>query len=197
MEIEETLRLPESSARTAWIVAWIQSLYAEAERPVLVGGAAVELITGGAYTTGDIDLVGSTPPVVARALEAAGFSRVGRHWINEEHQVFIEFPGSALGPGERTRELMIDGTRVLIIGTEDLLVDRLGAWEYWKSSVDALNAYLIWRKVGDAIDRNLLRERAEAAGFSKALRSLLAFVEKRGERTASEEELERWAMQGP
>jgi hypothetical protein len=99
MEIEEILTLSESPARTAALVAWLKSLFEnEDDVPVLVGGAAVELFTVGAYTTGDIDLVGAVTSSVRAALEVAGFERHGRHWIHEQAQVFIEFPGSALDP---------------------------------------------------------------------------------------------------
>ena len=39
------LRLPEGPRRTAALAAWFQSLYPDGRRPVLVGGAAVELLT--------------------------------------------------------------------------------------------------------------------------------------------------------
>ncbi|HSN53772.1 MAG TPA: hypothetical protein VLT32_03830 [Candidatus Sulfomarinibacteraceae bacterium] len=49
MELDEALSLPEGPARTTAIVAWIQGLFdQEAHVPVLVGGAAVKIFTGGA-----------------------------------------------------------------------------------------------------------------------------------------------------
>ena len=70
MEFEMILALPEGPERTTVIVEWIQSLYADDDRvPVFVGGAAVEILTGGAYTTGDLDFVGSVPAVVGTVLK--------------------------------------------------------------------------------------------------------------------------------
>ncbi len=64
MKIEEILALDESPSRTAALVSWIQSLYEDEDGvPILVGGAAVELYTSDAYTTGDLDHVGHIPPV--------------------------------------------------------------------------------------------------------------------------------------
>ena len=70
MEIDEILCLPDGPQRTAATAAWVQGLFSEeSPTPVLVGGAAVEILTGGAYTTGDFDFVGSVPASVRRQLE--------------------------------------------------------------------------------------------------------------------------------
>lgn len=79
LELQTILSLPEGPGRTAAVAAWLQGLYdADIEKPILVGGAAVELYTGGAYTTGDLDFVGSVSPTVALGLKSAGFSQRGR-----------------------------------------------------------------------------------------------------------------------
>lgn len=82
---------------------------------MLVGGAAVELYTGGAYVTGDLDLVGSVPRDVAAALRDSGFSRKGRHWLHEKGQVFVEFPGEALREGERRARLRVGEHEVVVV----------------------------------------------------------------------------------
>jgi hypothetical protein len=48
-----------------------------APRPVIVGGGAVELYTGGAITSGDFDLVGVREEIVGEALVEVGFRREG------------------------------------------------------------------------------------------------------------------------
>lgn len=198
MEGEKILSLADGPAKTAALVAWIQGLSAQEEQtPVLVGGAAVELYTGGAYTTGDIDLVGPTSPGVERGLREAGFERHGRHWIHEEAQVFVEIPSSALAAGELAVWVEMEGQRIRVIAAEDLLVDRLGAWEYWRSSVDGVNAYLLWRAVGATVDLGRLKARVREAGWTKAWESLRQFVEQWWLAMPPDEELERWATQGP
>ena len=198
MGIEEILSLVEGPARTAALVAWIQGLSAQEEQtPVLVGGAAVELYTGGAYTTGDIDLVGPMTPSVERGLQAAGFERHGRHWIHEEAQVFVEIPGSALAAGELAVWAEMEGQRIRVIAAEDLLVDRLGAWEYWRSSVDGVNAFLVWKAVEDRIDLARLEARVKEAGWARAWQSLRDFAGRWQAGMPPAEELARWANQGP
>ncbi len=198
MDIERILSLDDGLAKTAVLVAWIQGLFMNDEEvPVLVGGAAVELYTAGAYTTGDIDLVGSVGRRVQRRLGEAGFERHGRHWIHEAAQVFVEFPGSALGAGETAVWIDVEGQRVRVISAEDLLVDRLGGWEHWRSSVDGVNAFLVWGAVRDTVDLARLEARVREAGWVNAWQSLRRFAEHWQVAMPPEEELERWANQGP
>jgi hypothetical protein len=81
------LELPEGPERTLALVAWFQALYESQPAPILVGGGAVELYTGGAYQTGDLDFVGSVPAKVAAELEEAGFRKQAHHWLHEDGEV--------------------------------------------------------------------------------------------------------------
>jgi hypothetical protein len=198
VEIDDVFAADDGPIRTAALVAWVQGLFVEdGTIPVLVGGAAVELYTTGAYTTGDVDLVGHVTAGAARALSAAGFTRRGRHWIHEAAQVFIEFPGSALDPEEESDWYEVAGQRIHIISVEDLLVDRLGAWEHWKSSVDGVNAFLLWRGQQDRIDRERLERRIARVGWHKALQSLIQYSKRWEHSDPSMEEVEQWATAGP
>jgi hypothetical protein len=194
-ELARALALADGADRTAALVAWVQGLF-EAEEgpiPILVGGAAVELYTGGAYTTGDLDFVGDVSRGVARALEAAGFTRQGRHWVHHEGEVFLEFPASHLDEGERADYLEVGGRRILVLGPEELIADRLAAWEHWGSEVDAVNAFLLWRGTGEQLDLERLRGLAKHHQVETSLESLQAFVAETAGRTPSDEEIRQWA----
>lgn len=197
MELERILALADGPAKTAALAAWVQGLFPAGSTPVLVGGAAVELYTGGAYVTGDLDFVGYVPAEVATRLAAAGFSRTGRHWLHERGQVFIEFPSDALGPGEETVRLRLGDIDVVAISPEDALADRLGAWQHWRSMVDGVNAWLLFRAQRHGLDRARLRKRVAALDAEDALRALLVLARRLRKREATEEEVERWAQQGP
>jgi len=196
MTIDEILALDDGMTRTAALVEWLQGLYGGSPA-VLVGGAAVELYTGGAYTTGDIDLVGVVTPAVQAALAATGFTRHGRHWVHEATQTFVEFPRDSLDPDERADWLEVEGRRIRVVSAEDLLVDRLGAWEYWSSSVDGMNAWMLWQAQRDRIDRDRLEARIEEAGWSRAWRAVQEADRRWTPLDPSPEELEAWARAGP
>lgn len=164
---------------------------------MLVGGAAVELYTSGAYTTGDFDFVGDVPEAVATELKEAGFKREGRHWIHERAELFVEFPGSAVQAHERTALLDVGGVSVLTLTPEDMIIDRLAAWQFWNSSTDGANAFLIWKAQEKALDRTRLGKLAQVRGVEKGLSRLVEFVREIGARRPSPEDLERWASQAP
>ncbi len=192
MPLSRILAMPEGPLRTAALAAWVQSLCPANAAPVLVGGGAVEIYTGGAYVTGDLDFAGSLTPLALRSLQADGFVRHGRHLVHEAAQLFLEFPSRALAPEEESRRLRVGKHYVLIVSFEDLLVDRLAAWVFWRSAIDGVNAFLLWRKRHRNLDLERLMNRAKASGAEKALASLRRFA--RG--GASKKSLERWALDG-
>ena len=94
---------------------------------ILVGGAAVDLHTGG-YNPTDIDLVGALSADDRQTLVDAGFQRVGsRHfrWMFPDgSQELVEFPDSVLD-GDVVEIELTDGVTVNVISMESLVVDRL------------------------------------------------------------------------
>ena len=106
--------------------------------PILVGGAALEFYTAGGYATTDVDLAMAISKEVHEVFAALGFERAGRYWHHAELDLLFEAPAPAGLPGEdapRT-ETEIDGLRMVVIGIEDLLIDRLRAWVHWRSDED-------------------------------------------------------------
>jgi len=159
-KLQTILSLSRRPERTAALARWVQNIYTPGEdRPVLVGGAALELYTGGAYITGDLDFVGTVPPSVEEALKKAKFGLFGRHWIHAEERVSIVYQDKALEKGRKAVERYFGVYRVLVISPEDLLVDRLVSWRYCESPLHGVQAYLLycgthwWMDVGHLISR--------------------------------------------
>lgn len=194
----EAIALDEGPLRVAALATWIQSLAPTLEsRPVLVGGAAVELYSGGAYRTGDLDFVGSLGKDAARRLEEVGFQKQGRHWVHEEQRIFLEFPGTALEKGDDAALIQVGEHSVLVIGLEELIVNRLDAWQLWRSEVDGVNAFRLARSSGSGIDWSRLRELAELREVSQALDALERFVAPQESREPTADEIVEWAREAP
>ncbi len=160
---------------------------------MLVGGAVVELLTGGAYTTGDFDFAGSVPRAVARKLEAAGFEKRGRHWVHPRGQVFLEFPSDHLEPDEGSIDFEVAGKTVRVLAPEALLVDCMAGWEFWDSPTDGVNAYLVLRAVGDRLDMATLRRLVKRRDVGNAWKSLRTFARRHDSVDPTPEELAAWA----
>lgn len=127
--------------------------------PVVVGGHAVEFYTAGGYTTVDIDLAGASEPV-AQVLAAWNFAREGRHWFDVRLGLVVEVPASPLAPSELEHvvTLRIGGDRVMIIGVEDLIIDRLAACKHWGHR-DSCEWAARLLAVADEVDEGYLERR--------------------------------------
>ncbi|MGH8950883.1 MAG: hypothetical protein ACRDX9_05605, partial [Acidimicrobiia bacterium] len=163
------------------------------DAPVLVGGGAVELYTGGAYVTGDLDFVGHMTDSVAMKLDVAGFTRIGRHWKHDAGQIFIELPGTFLEAGARAEKLDAFGKTVWVISPEDALVDRLAGWKFWRSGEHGINAYLLYRAMANELEPSRLEERAKVEAVQDALTEVVRFTAETEGREPTESELRRWA----
>ena len=145
--------------------------------PVIVGGNAVEFYTGGDYATADIDLVGASEPL-AVVLGGWGFARHGRHWIDESLGLIVEAPGSQLSAGEQAHvaSVQVGDDVALVLGIEDLIIDRLNAAVHWGDDES-----LLWAEslidASDDPDIDYLRLRASEEGVSEALETALGRVE--------------------
>ncbi|WP_421853806.1 hypothetical protein [Novosphingobium sp.] len=107
--------------------------------PILVGGGAVEIYTGGAITTGDFDLSCGRQDVLEDAMQKRGFVRPSgagkatRGWIHPELALGFEVVSDILldGMADRTMVRVIefgaDGA-VAVIGAEDIIADRMGQY---------------------------------------------------------------------
>jgi hypothetical protein len=107
------------------------------EAPILVGGAAVELYSGSAVTTGDFDVVTGRQEAFETALVEQGFSRpVGpghtpEGWVHPDLKLGFEIVSSTLldGGADRDRVRLFstgEAGRIAVISVEDMIADRLG-----------------------------------------------------------------------
>jgi hypothetical protein len=106
------------------------------DRPIIVGGAAVEFYTGGAVASGDFDVLTAAQVELEAALQRKGFRRpnspgmLTRGLYHPELGIGFEVVSGQLfdGAGDRTR------TRIVSVPTgavrfpavEDMIADRMG-----------------------------------------------------------------------
>lgn len=144
---------------------------------VLVGGAAVELYTGGAYRTGDFDVHVADFQIFWAALEAVGFVRedekgkLKNFWyLPSVPQYGVQVVGGDLFDGlcERARLQLIDivpGSQIVLPPVEDLIADRLGQ-HATASPTDTvmLEQAKLLLSLAETIDQAYLRQRVAEEG---------------------------------
>ena len=131
--------------------------------PVLVGGGAVEVYTFGDYQTKDIDLVFQERQLIGLKLEELDFEKKPgmRHWYHAELDIAIEIPDDVLaGEMEKVSKIEINGGKVYVIGLEDLIIDRLNAAVFWRSTSDKEQAFKVLTLHYEEIDFDYLDNRA-------------------------------------
>lgn len=159
----------------------VEALKSEGEKPIIVGGTAVEFYTLGGYSTLDLDLVYMKREKLSMLLEKLGFKKHGRHWYSEELDLAVESPGSVLsGSIEKLTKIEILGLTAYVIGIEDIIADRLRAYVYWKSDDDGRWAKRMMILHRDKIDWAYLEEKSRSDGTQEALEQIKMEVEKSG-----------------
>ena len=107
-------------------------------KPVIVGGQAVEFYTSGGYSTLDIDILCELRIAeIDSVLKPLGFEREGKYWTYPGSKLAIEVPSGPLaGSWDKVTEVTIEGLEAYIIGIEDIIVDRLNRYKYWREFDD-------------------------------------------------------------
>lgn len=120
---------PDSVKRHLFVVAAVEAILDRSV--VLVGGAAVNVVTGTYYPT-DLDLVASVSTEDRRRLVAGGFEWAGvghRHLsitMTDGEVILVEFPDSKLDAVFPPERIEIEpGVSVSVISLNDLAMDRL------------------------------------------------------------------------
>ena len=173
-DILEPIRNPIE--RKLHFLGWLNSRLAALgvdDFPVLVGGSAVELYTGGNYASIDIDLCYSSA-LLDSVLLSSGFYRDGRYWIMEELDIVLECPGANYN--NRVMDIKLkNGHFVRISSIEDMIIDRLCAFVFWNSSSDGEWARVMLASDTEemAIDWDYLKKRADEEDVAMALARMI------------------------
>lgn len=181
--LDKLKELKDRRDRTIYFVAILtEALKDYGVTPVLVGGGALEFYTQGNYMTLDIDLVINGREQAKEVLESMGFERLPgrRSWYNEEMELSVEIPDYVLA-GSKELVTVVDlggGLQAYIIGVEDLIIDRLNAYKYWKSLSDGEWATALLLIHFNEVDMSYLVSRAEEDGIIDVLNEITMRVRK-------------------
>lgn len=170
-EMAEAARVRDRAERGARLASIItEALRTTGRDPILVGGSAVEFYTQGAYTTSDIDMIADGGKDLVTIMKSLGFEKIGKDYVDRKNGVYVEFPGVSLKASEKTRNVQVGSRTFRIISMEDLIVDRLNAFKFWRSLVDGANALMLL-ELGDS-DESRLKKRAAEEEVLDALTAL-------------------------
>jgi len=149
--------------------------------PVLIGGLALSYYTREVYFTADIDLACVDRDALDAALREIDFVKKGRYWVHEGLDLAVEAPASELVGEDAPRETVEieGGLRCVVIGLEDLIVDRMNACKHWKSEVDCEMTELLVVRYREELDWAYLEKRA-ARKENDTLAELLVLKERTG-----------------
>jgi len=148
--------------------------------PVLIGGLALSYYTRDVYFTADIDLACADREALDDVLQELGFTKAGRYWVHRGLDIAVEAPASVL-PGEEAPRETVElegGLSCIVIGLEDLIIDRLNACKHWKSEVDCEMTELLIARYGKELDWDYLDKKA-ALPENGTLAELRAFKDRR------------------
>jgi hypothetical protein len=128
---------PEFVAALALLAQAFEEVVAAGyDRPIIVGGAAVEFYTGGAVASGDFDVLTAAQAELEAALIRRGFRRLSepgtltRGLHHPDFGIGFEVVSGQLFDGAadrgRTRVVPIDTNAVRFPAVEDMIADRMG-----------------------------------------------------------------------
>lgn len=163
-EWEAISQEPSEFKRKLLLVGYIAKRLAErGVETYVVGGEAVEVYTSGQFVTGDVDLVVSDRSKAEELLESLGFTKTSRVWVNEGLNITVDLVGTLLsGSVDKTRTLKLAGYTLKLVGIEDLIVERLYAYKFWKTApqTDLEQALTLLANFTEKIDMGYLNRRA-------------------------------------
>ncbi|MGM0500186.1 MAG: DUF6036 family nucleotidyltransferase [Bacillota bacterium] len=150
-------------------------------RPIIVGGQAVEFYTAGGYSTMDVDLV--TPASIKEInpiIKDLGFKKKGKYWTYEQLDFALEIPGSDLaGDYDKVNEIEIEGLKAYIIGIEDIIIDRLNRYKFWKEYADQEWIVGMIYLNYDDIDWNYLYQKSQSEKTLEVLKEFKKIVDEK------------------
>jgi len=135
----------------AWLNTWLEKN--GFGRIIVTGGFAVEVYTGRAYRTMDVDIIVEgveANAVVEKFLERMA-ERISRGYLPYSEAISlksIDIVSTTYDRELKPVKLVVNSDYIYLEPPEELLIRYLAAWKFWESTEDrdkALWLYYIWR----------------------------------------------------
>lgn len=140
---------------------------------MIVGGSAIEVYTGGAYVSGDVDYVTTSRARIASVLRRWNFKEEGKWFSKREWGLFVdvmETPGS--GSRRLTRVITTRAGPFRIAAVEDLLIKRVREAVNWPDREEAFDQAILLARYATAVEWEYLEFFAKKEGWLPQLREL-------------------------
>ena len=142
-------------------------------RVIIVGGYAVELYSGGAYRTGDVDLVvEGCKDLVVEALDYIS-PRTTRIWLLDELGLVgraIDIVSDVYSGIKKPIRLDVGEYRVYVEPPENTILSSIRACIYWSSDIDCEKAAMVMASQWERIDWETLLDAANIKERAKLLK---------------------------
>jgi len=169
----------DEARRYLKLLAWLNRRLEEkgVGRIIITGGFAVEIYTGRAYRTMDVDIIvegSGAARIVEEFLKRIG-ERIGRGFLPYAEAISaksIDIVSTVYDREMKPVKLVVGNRYVYMESPEDLLIRYLAAWKYWESTEDrdkAVWLYYAWR---GRMDLGYVAEKARRAGVEDKLSEL-------------------------
>jgi len=179
-ELAEEIRRALASGSVLEVLAAVNTFLEERNlgRLIIVGGFAVEIYSGGAYRTGDVDVVvEGAADLLRRALGLLEEWR-SRVWVYRGLEYAIDVVSRSYGRPKAPVRLTVDGKAVYVEPPEESVVSCLNACVYWQSDLDCEKAAMVMAAQWDRLDWEYLERRSREEGTLAKLEELRRQVER-------------------
>jgi len=183
-EGEVVLRLasiPSETERYLYFMAWLNTKLEEHNlgRIIIVGGFAVEVLTGATYRTLDIDII--VEGVQARSITESFLTHISKP---KTSRVFlpklraiankgIDIVGTSYSKTMKPMKLRINNLTVYVEACEELILTYLTGWKYWESLEDRDKVYALIKVYWDKVNRGYVLEEAKEKEVLDKLKEVL------------------------
>lgn len=176
-------QLGDETRRYLYMLSWLNY---ELERRglgriIVTGGFAVEVYTGRAYRTMDVDIIVEKASSILEKFFALFSERIARGYLPREEVLAaksIDIVSTAYTRRKPPVKLLVDSYHVYIEPPEDLIVVYLAGWKYWRSTEDRDKALWLLGVLREKLDYSYLEERSREESVEDKLRELIEILDK-------------------